>query len=114
MNALQTFAAEWPVEPPRAELRATLLAAHRKNGVEMPEGALDEVVDMACHAAAEARSAFLRVLGSSRMAVGLTALGPAAALLQHDLDLLQSATTDVGQKVGARTVTATLERKTHG
>jgi hypothetical protein len=114
VNALQTFAAHWPAEPPRAELRATILAVHRENGVELPEGALDEVVDIACHAAVEARSAFLRVLGSSRIAVGLTALGPAAALLRHDLDFLQSATTDVGQQVGARTVTTTLERTAHG
>lgn len=74
---------------PRGQLRAALMQMRAERYSAMPENAVDEIVDLACHAAESGRHAMLQVIDrASSFQVAVTAIGPAASLLAHDLKLL--------------------------
>jgi len=74
---------KWP-EYPRAGIRATLL----QNSM-VPLQHVDEVVDLACHAAETARKSMLEVLErSSSPMVELTAVGLANSLVANNTQIL--------------------------
>ena len=74
---------------PRAQLRAQLMQMRAERCSEMPLEAVDEIVDLACHAAESGRQAMLQVNDrASSWPVATTAIGPATSLLAHDLKLL--------------------------
>ena len=69
---------------PRAQLREAIRATSK-----VPPDKLDEVVDIACHAAHSARLKLLEVLDTaSDERVTVTAAGPAFSLLEHDVKIM--------------------------
>ena len=87
---------------PRRELRAGLQASVRDHGSAMPEYALDEIVDLACHAAAASRRAMLEVLdraSDSRMTP--TAVGLAISLIASDCEAFEGALRHYAKSTGA-------------
>lgn len=74
-------------EYPRAEIRALIDGFRQSTDSAMPATAVDEIVDIALHAAQSARSAMFRVLDSaSQPAITVTAVGIATSLLKSDLE----------------------------
>lgn len=81
---------------PRAELRAHLVKTS-----SCPPEHIDEVVDIACHAAASARLTLLETIdraGSWR--ISTTAIGIAVSLLQHDMEMLRAGLIDTAKTFG--------------
>jgi hypothetical protein len=74
---------------PKAQLRAQLLQMRAERTPNMPLEAVEEIVDLACHAAETGRRAMLEVIDrASSWRIATTAIGPATSLLAHDLQLL--------------------------
>lgn len=86
---------------PRAEIRQHVDKIRVSSNSPMPATAVDEIADLACHAAATGRSALMRVLdGASHAGVSGTALGIAASLLKSDMERIQSALQQYSQDSG--------------
>ena len=100
MNMFNRVNTDWP-DYPRAALRAKLLELHAANGITPPDGAVDEIVDLACHAAASARTAMFTVLASaSDPRSAISAIGPAASFLGHTIDVIRAAQKDFAEAAG--------------
>lgn len=98
---------------PRTELRKHLIA--RAAGSKMPDAAVDEIVDMACHAAESGRRAMLETIDrSSDSRIAMTAIGIAGSLLAHDLELLKEGLQFAATQTGLHFEVGTLEVKAHG
>jgi hypothetical protein len=79
-----SFAAIRFPEYPRAEIRAGIAAQSNA-----PDWAIDQIVDIACHAAASGRRTMLETVDrASDHRVAHTALGIAVSLLKSDADNL--------------------------
>lgn len=73
---------------PRAELRQHLVNMRTANNSPMPDAAIDEIVDLACHAAISGRTAMLEVIDrASDYRVSITAVGIASSLMAHDMKI---------------------------
>lgn len=84
---------------PRAELRK-LLASQ----VQTPPQYIDEVVDLAVHAADCGSRAMLEVLDrASHPGVSVTAIGMAASLLRSRLEMLEAGLKEGAKHAGLRT-----------
>lgn len=100
---------------PRREIRAHLCGVRQRTGSSMPDAAIDEIVDIACHAAETGRRAMLAVIDrASDPRIATTAVGIAVSLLAHDLKLMTEGFQYAAQKVGAHYETATVEVQAHG
>jgi hypothetical protein len=72
----------------RRELRQHLVNMRTANNSPMPDAAIDEIVDIACHAAESGRKAMLEVIDrASDPRVSITAVGIASSLLAHDMKI---------------------------
>lgn len=91
---------KWP-DYPRAQIRDRIDAMRRTTGSPMPAIAVDEIVDIALHAAASARLAMMETLDrASEPAVATTALGIAASMVKADMDHLEGALTKYAEAKG--------------
>lgn len=100
---------------PRPELRAKLRSLRAERASSMPDSAIEEIVDIACHAAETGRKAMLEVLDrSSDYRVSITAAGIAASILQADLKALIEGLEAGASATGLHFETATLEVQAHG
>ena len=73
---------------PRRELRQHLVNMRAANNSPMPDAAIDEIVDLACHAAESGRKAMLEVIDrASDHRVSITAVGIASSLMAHDMKI---------------------------
>jgi hypothetical protein len=115
MSVFLRVNADWP-DYPRAELRAKILELHAANGTTLPAGAIDEIVDLACHAAATARTSLFTVLAScSDPRTAITAIGPAIGMLGADLGVIRDAQEDFAKVLGIPFVETTLKGgRAHG
>jgi hypothetical protein len=107
--------AGWP-DYPRAELRARIVELHAANGTTVPADAIDEIVDLACHAAASARTSLFTVLAScSDPRIAITAVGPAIGMLGGDLSVITEAQEDFAKMIGAPFAVTTIKgARAHG
>ncbi len=97
-------------EHQRAQLRAHLEGIRVSTGSPMPPAAVDEIVDLACHAAAEARKAMFRVLDTaSHRAVATTAVGIAASLLKADLEQIEAGIRSYAEERGSQIFETTVQ-----
>lgn len=95
---------------PRADLRAHLLSL----GGSIPASAVDEIVDIACHAADTARRSMVEVLDrASNPLISMTAFGLAASLAAHDAETMKSGLKATAQSTGLAFYDGPLE-KAHG
>ncbi|WP_338445925.1 hypothetical protein V5F89_12320 [Pelagerythrobacter marensis] len=95
---------------PRADLRAHLLSCEGN----IPASAVDEIVDIACHAAASARTSMLEVLDrASNPMISMTAFGLAASLALHDAERMREGLKAAAQREGVTFFEGQLE-KAHG
>ena len=77
---------------PRNELRAILRRNRDANASGMPDSAIEEIVDLACHAAASARQSMLDTLDrASDGRITRTALGLATSLVASDCKKFEEA-----------------------
>ena len=96
MNAAEVFPPY-----PRAEIRAKIDEVRKRENSPMPDAALDEIVDLALHAAATARQTMFDVLArASDPRISHTAIGVAGGLLASDLRHLQGALEDWARETG--------------
>ncbi len=87
---------------PRNELRQHIDRIRVSSNSPMPAAAVDEVADLACHAAQTARDALMRVLDSaSHPAIANTAIGIAASLLRSDMDRIEAGLREFSENTGA-------------
>lgn len=100
---------------PRRELRAQIVGLRQRTGSPMPDDAIDEIVDIACHAAEVGRRAMLEVIDrASDPRVSTTAVGIAGSLLAHDLRLLAEGLQHAAKVTGAHFETSTLKVQANG
>lgn len=100
---------------PRQQIRAHLVDVRKRTGSAMPDAAIDEIVDLACHAAETGRRAMLAVIDrASDPRISTTAVGIAVSLLAHDLNLMTEGFLHAAQTVGAHYETATVGVPAHG
>jgi hypothetical protein len=89
---------------PRTEILAMLVAES-----DVPADKLDEVVDLACHAAAAAREKALEVVdSSSNPQVAMTAIGIAFSLLKYDAKDMLSALQEFAKERGSTATFSTI------
>jgi hypothetical protein len=94
---------------PRAEIRAQLVNMRAANNSPMPDAAIDEIVDLACHAAQSGRQAMLQVIDrASDYRVSVTAVGIASSLMAHDMKLLIEGLQHAAQHVGLHFESTTI------
>ncbi len=108
--------AAMPFAPyPRVELRAHLVRMRAANNSPMPDAAIEEIVDLACHAAETARLGLLEVVDrASDHRVSITAIGIATSLLAHDCELIKEALQHAAVANGLHFETGTLKVQAHG
>lgn len=108
--------ATMPFAPyPRRELRAHLVKMRSANSSPMPDAAIDEIVDLACHAAESGRRAMLEVVDrAADHRVSITAIGIAASLLAHDLRLMMDGLEQAARASGLHFEKSTLGVQAHG
>lgn len=100
---------EWP-DYPRRELRAKLVDHAREANSPMPPAAIDEIVDLACHAAALARRAMLEAIDRTiDPRVATTAVGLASSLVRHDCGQLEEALKAYASQSGAKFYSSRVE-----
>lgn len=81
----------------------------------MPDAAIDEIVDMACHAAESGRRSMLEAIDrSSDRRIAMTAIGIAGSLLARDLELLKEGLEFAAKQSGLHFERSTLEVQAHG
>lgn len=108
MSIFLRINADWP-DYPRAALRAKILELHAANGTTVPANVIDEIVDLACHAAASARTTLFTVLAScSDPRTAITACGPAIGMLGADLGVIRDAQEDFAKTLGIPFVETSL------
>jgi len=87
---------------PRRELRAALQASVRASGSPMPETAMDEIVDLAVHAAGSARRAMIETVErASDPRMVKTASGLAISLIASDCQMFENALRAYAKATGA-------------
>ncbi|WP_454599095.1 hypothetical protein [Qipengyuania sp. SM2507] len=92
---------EFP-EPPRRQLRAYLNETRLASGSTMPPSAVDEAVDIACHAVESARRTFFETLDrASDPRITTTALGIANSLLKADCERIEEGLRAYAEASGA-------------
>ena len=97
-------------EHPRRELRAYLNDTRIASGSQMPAAAVDEAVDLACHAAQCARRTLLETLDrSSDPRIVTTSLGLAISLLSNDCKRIEAGLRSYAESSGAAFHEAQLE-----
>jgi nitrogen-specific signal transduction histidine kinase len=100
---------------PRRELRQHLVKMRAATNSPMPDAAMDEVVDLACHAAECRRKAMLEVIDrASDHRVSTTAVGIASSLLAHDIKILIAGLQHAATEVGLHYESTTIEGRAHG
>lgn len=87
--------------PPRRELRQHLVNMRAANNSPMPDAAIDEIVDLSCHAAEIGRKAMLEVIDrASDYRVSITAAGIASSLMAHDMKIFIEALQEFAAHTG--------------
>lgn len=101
---------------PRAELRAHLVKMRAANNSPMPDAAVDEIVDLACHAAESSRRTMLETIDrSSDPRVSLTAVGIASSLMAHDMKIFIEGLQEMAQQFGLHFESSRIvAEKAHG
>lgn len=100
---------------PRHQIRQHILGMRAKNNSPMPDAAVEEIVDIALHAAESGRRAMLEVIDrASDTRVSISAISIAASLLGHDMKTLIGGLEDAAKKVGLHFESATLGAQAHG
>lgn len=90
---------------PRSALRKILA-----EGSKAPPQHLDEIVDIACHAAGSARRSMLEVLDrSSDPRIAITAIGMANSLVRADAERLEEALREGAAAAGLATFSGKVE-----
>jgi hypothetical protein len=110
-----SFAATKFAPYPRRELRAHIMQLRQRTGSNMPDAAVDEIVDIACHAAESGRRAMLETLDrASDPRIANTAIGLASSLLASDLNFHNQAVKEFAKQSGLHFEEARLEVQADG
>lgn len=100
---------------PRQELRDHLLGMRAQTGSPMPLSAIDEIVDLACHAAERSRSAALEVLDrASDPRISNTAIGLAFSLIASDCKTIEAALRLYASETGKPLFVGSIGGQAHG
>ncbi|MDG6079779.1 hypothetical protein E3U23_11320 [Erythrobacter litoralis] len=95
---------------PRRELREQIRKTAAQNGSGITPAAIDEVVDLACHAAESSRKAAFAVLDrASDPRISTTAVGIAFSLIAHDCEAMRSALEFAASATGKKFTNMTLK-----
>tara|TARA_R110002072_G_scaffold38314_3_gene110881 strand:- start:2546 stop:2878 length:333 start_codon:yes stop_codon:yes gene_type:complete len=87
---------------PRRQLRACLEEQRIASGSQMPAAAVDEAVDLACHAAESARRTMFEILDrASDPRITTTSIGLAISLLSSDCARIEAGLRDYAEQTGA-------------